>query len=202
MMRRIVVCLALFSFVGFASAQEETETPDLTNGNIDEQFQYLLKESGNYNARGIRYEVVKINDLTKFNNNLKDTINSSKKTIVELRNTIAENTDEIAALKSQLGETTENLKQVTEDKDSVSFFGSSVSKKTYKGIVWGIIVVLIFLLSVFIYKFRNSNQLTQHAKSALSSLEEEFEQHRRRALEREQKISRKLQDEINKSRGK
>jgi len=52
----------------------------------------------------------------------------------------------------------------------------------------------------FIYRFKNSNFLTQQAKSALTDVEAEFEQHRRRSLEREQKISRELQDVINKNK--
>ncbi len=64
-------------------------------------------------------------------------------------------------------------------------------------IIFGLLVFLI----LFVYKFKNSNALTQSAKAALADVEEEFEQHRRRALEREQKISRKLQDEINKKKG-
>ena len=35
---------------------------------------------------------------------------------------------------------------------------------------------------------------------ALAETEEEFEAHRKRALEREQKVMRKLQDEINKQK--
>ncbi|MEM9868666.1 MAG: tRNA (guanine-N1)-methyltransferase, partial [Bacteroidota bacterium] len=65
---------------------------------------------------------------------------------------------------------------------------------------WGIIAILTLLLFLFIYKFRNSNFLTQQAKTALADLEKEYEDHRRRALEREQKISRRLQDELNKQK--
>ncbi|MBD3661274.1 MAG: tRNA (guanine-N1)-methyltransferase, partial [Arenibacter algicola] len=57
---------------------------------------------------------------------------------------------------------------------------------------------LLMFLIFFIYKIRNSNNSTQEAKSTLAEEETEYEDHRRRALEREQKISRQLQDEINK----
>jgi len=82
----------------------------------------------------------------------------------------------------------------------MSFLGSLVSKGTYNIILWTIIGSLLLLLLFFIYKFRNSNILTQEAKTNLSELEIEYEDHRRRALEREQKISRQLQDEINKQK--
>lgn len=175
---------------------------NLENGTVSEQYQYLLKRGGNYSANGIRYEVIRISDLNKFNKNIQDSISIANKALLGLRNTIAENTTEIDGLKSQLSETSESLKTLNEEKDSMSFFGVMVSKGAYRGIVWTIILVLLFLLLIFIYKFRNSNFLTVQAKSALANLEEEFEQHRRRALEREQKISRQLQDEINKNRAK
>ena len=42
--------------------------------------------------------------------------------------------------------------------------------------------------------------MTKDAKRALSEMEEEFEEHRKTALEREQKVRRQLQDEINKQK--
>ena len=84
----------------------------------------------------------------------------------------------------------------------MSFFGALVSKGTYKLILWGIILGLMLFLLFFIYKYRNSNFLTHQAKTALADLEKEYEQHRRRSLEREQKISRQLQDELNRQKNK
>ena len=52
----------------------------------------------------------------------------------------------------------------------------------------------------FIYKFRNSNAVTRAAKKSLEETELEFEEHRRTALEREQKVRRQLQDELNKNK--
>ena len=43
--------------------------------------------------------------------------------------------------------------------------------------------------------------VTKAAKKSLEDTELEFEEHRRVALEREQKVRRQLQDEINKQKG-
>lgn len=200
-MRLIALLSILFVFSTSFAQQDSTEV-NLENGTVAQQYEYLLKRGGNYSANNIRYEVIRIRDLERFRQNIQDSITTANKSLLELRNTIAENTTEIDGLKSRLSETTENLQNLTAEKDSMSFFGGMVSKGTYKGIVWTIILVLLFLLLIFIYKFRNSNFLTVQAKSALADLEGEFEQHRRRALEREQKISRQLQDEINKNKTK
>ena len=160
----------------------------------------MENKSGNYSANGIRYEVVRLTDLNRMKKSIFDSITTANASIKQLTATIEGNNTEISSLNTKLQETTTNLTTVTKEKDSISFFGALLSKATYKGIVWGIIAILTLLLFLFIYKFRNSNFLTQQAKSALADLESEFEDHGRRALEREQKISRRLQDELNKQK--
>jgi len=75
-----------------------------------------------------------------------------------------------------------------------------MSKAIYKMVMWFIIAVLLALLAYFIYKFKNSNTITREAKKSLLDIEEEFEEHRKTAVEREQKVRRQLQDEINKQK--
>ncbi len=179
-------------------AQEEES--EATDNSLKGQFEELERKSGNYRANGIRYEVIKLSELYEVKNNIFDSLDNNNKTIKDLTNTITANEAEIEDLNGKLQETTNKLNSVTEEKDSISFFGALISKGTYNFILWSIIFGLLILLLFFIYRFRNSNFLTQQAKSALADLEEEYENHRRRALEREQKISRQLQDELNKQK--
>ncbi len=183
----------------FANAQEEeSQELSLDKGPITSQFEFIYKKSGNYRSEGKRYEVVRILSLDKLRQNVLDTLKVYAQKESELKTTIAGHETTIADLNKKLEETTKNLAGVTEEKDSMSFLGMLVSKVTYNTILWTIIAGLLGLLLFFIYKFRRSNILTQEAKTSLSEVEEEYEDHRRRALEREQKISRQLQDEINK----
>lgn len=188
----------LFVFVIHIQAQEES--PSLDSGTISSQFEYLEKKSGNYRANNIRYEVIRLFELQKLKQNVLDSLVANNKNIGELQITIGKHENEINALKSQLQETSSNLETITKEKDSISFFGALISKGTYKAIMWILVFALLLLLLFFIYRFRNSNSLTQQAKASLADLEKEYEQHRRRALEREQKISRQLQDELNKNK--
>ncbi|HAF78922.1 MAG TPA: tRNA (guanine-N1)-methyltransferase [Maribacter sp.] len=200
---RILLLLALLlaSNVQFAqNAEEEEDKLSLDKGPISNQFDYIAKRSGNYRADGVRYEVVKESNLFKIRKNVLDSIAAMNKKTGELKATIAEHETTITSLNKKLEETTTNLGLVTEEKDSMSFLGLPVSKGTYNFVLWTIIGALFLTLGLFIYKFRNSNILTQEAKQNLSELEVEYEDHRRRALEREQKISRQLQDEINKQK--
>lgn len=199
---RILFLLALLLMVGssFAQESEDEEPLSLDSGPISNQFDFIAKKSGNYRADGVRYEVVREANLFKLRKNVLDSVAAFNKVKSELNTTISEHETTISSLNKKLEETTANLTSVTEEKDSMSFLGMSVSKATYNIILWTIIIGLFILLGVFIYKFRNSNILTQEAKQNLAELEVEYEDHRRRALEREQKISRKLQDELNKQK--
>ena len=200
---RILLLVAFLFVANQQFAQDDGEEDDklsLDEGPISNQFDYIAKRSGNYRADGVRYEVVKETNLFKIRKNVLDSIAAMNKKTGELKSTIAEHETTITSLNKKLEETTTNLSTVTEEKDSMSFIGVPVSKGTYNFILWTIIGGLFLLLGLFIYRFRNSNILTQEAKQSLSELEVEYEDHRRRALEREQKISRQLQDEINKQK--
>lgn len=196
----IVLAFLLTANVQFAQEEDDSDKLSLDEGPISNQFDYIVKRSGNYRAAGIRYEVVKEAELLKLRKNVLDSIAAMNKKTAELNATITEHETTITSLNNKLEETTTNLNAVTEEKDSMSFIGISVSKGTYNFILWTIICGLLFLLGLFIYRFRNSNILTQEAKQNLSELEVEYQDHRRRALEREQKISRQLIDEINKQK--
>lgn len=197
-LRALFLLALLAPFFSVFAQQDNTEASDQT---LKGQFEELERKSTNYRSgNGVPYEVIKLSGLNELKANIFDSINTANKTIKDLSQTISANNSEIESLNSKLQETTNNLNTVTEEKDSISFFGALISKGTYNFILWAIIFGLLLLLLFFIYRFRNSNFLTQQAKSALADLEEEYENHRRRALEREQKISRQLQDELNKQK--
>lgn len=199
--RSIYLLLTLLAVqLGHGQETETTDNLSLEEGPLNSQFDYVFKRSGNYRADGIRYEVVKESNLEKLRANVLDSLASISKKVSELKATISQHETTIGTLNKKLEETTTNLTAVSEEKDTMSFLGVQVAKATYNIILWAIIAGLFLLLGIFVYRFRNSNILTQEAKNSLSELELEYEDHRRRALEREQKISRQLQDERNKQK--
>jgi hypothetical protein len=61
-------------------------------------------------------------------------------------------------------------------------------------------LLLLLGLCIFIYKYNNKKHFTKKAQNDLTEIEEEFAVFRKKTLEREQKLRRQLQDEINKQR--
>ncbi len=195
--------LLLLSSFTFLSAQDKTENKlSLNSGTIDNQFEYVITKSYTYNGNGKVYKNVERYWLDALRAHTIDSINALKD---QLKNTkqIVENQDtEIQVLKTNLDDTNATLDQTKLEKNSMSLFGFLMSKTGYNILLWSIIAGLLALLLFFIFKFKNSNAITKQAKLALAETEEEFEDHRKRALEREQKVMRRLQDELNKQKAK
>ena len=85
--------------------------------------------------------------------------------------------------------------------NSIFFFGIELKKSSYKFMVWMIFILLVGVLSYFIFKYKNSFLTILEAKENLLQAEEELVMFKKKSIESDQKLRRQLQDEINKQRG-
>ena len=179
------------------NAQDDTnqeEKLSLNEGTIDNQFEYVIRRSNNYQE----FKVVKKTWLYELKAHTIDSLNAVHKELSDSQAKINNQSNEITQLKSDLTTTKTNLENTINEKDSMALFGLQMSKGGYNALMWTIIAALLAMLLLFVYKFKNSNSITKQAKKALLETEEEYEEYRRNSLEREQKVRRQLQDEINK----
>ncbi|MBC2845503.1 tRNA (guanine-N1)-methyltransferase [Winogradskyella flava] len=204
LLKAAVILLVLFNLQSLnaqASTDKDDEKYSLNSGTIDNQFEYIFRKSGNFRGtNGQRYEAVKTAWLLTLKAHVLDSLKTTYKNLEDSKATVANQAKEIEDLKGKLGNTQTILDQTNNEKNNMSLLGMSTSKTNYNVIMWSIIAGLAALLLFFIYKFKNSNSLTREAKHKLDEVETEFEEHRRTALEREQKVRRQLQDEINKNK--
>lgn len=195
----ILVLLLIFGST-FISAQEKKQQ-SLNEGTIEDQFEFIIKKSSNWrDEKGQSYEVIKRNLILNLKGNTLDSLKAFQAKLNDTKDAISKQQEEIDELKTNLSKTQDTLLTTNKKKDSITLFGLQMSKTSYSLIMWLLIIVLLALLILFIYKFNNSNSVTRIAKNNLADIEEEFEEHRRYALEREQKVRRQLQDELNKQK--
>ena len=175
-----------FSTVGVAQDSSETT--------IDEKFTELITNSNNFKG----YKVVDTRELTTLQN-------LTSKRIAELKEEIAANKEaalafkqKIATLNSDLETMEAQLEKVSAEKDAITFLGMPFSKAGYQTTMWGIVGILVLALALFIVRFKQSNVHTLEARKNLADLEKEFDAYRSKALEKEQRLGRLLQDEKNK----
>ena len=199
-----VILIVTFNLQTITAQTQQDDTEEqysLDSGDINSQFEYVFRKSGNFKGtNGQPYEAVKQAWLLKLKANVLDSLKTTYKDLANSEATVANQVKEIDDLKAKLGNTQTTLNETNEEKNNMALLGMQTSKTNYNVIMWTIIAALTALLLFFIYKFKNSNSLTKEAKHKLEEVETEFEEHRRTALEREQKVRRQLQDEINKNK--
>ena len=190
-MNKLLITLLIFTaFTLKSNAQHSI----LTTNPIQQKFQELIESSNNYQE----YKVVNYDELVNLRDNTNDYIQELKDQITVGKNTADQQEEEIANLEAELKTTQQNLQKVTEEKDNIVFLGMPLTKGTYMAMMWGVVAILVLALVFFIYRFKNSNTVTKEAKKRLDDTEQEFDTYKKKALEKEQRLGRLLQDEKNK----
>ena len=159
-------------------------------------FQQLIDRSGAWQ----NFKMLDRGKLAAFQRSMTDSINGVRLQLVAEKQKVKENQATIKELNDKITEIQAALDQTKDQKDSVNFFGLLISKSLYNTIMWSIVLALASLLVLYIYKFSNGNVVTKKSINDLNELQEEYENYRKAAIEREQKVRRQLQDEINKHR--
>ncbi len=190
-------CLKIVVVVLFTlSANGQINKKFIDTGSVNNQFDYLYKKSNRYQ----QYKVVQSNWILKLKRNVADSLSASKKEIINNYKTINSQKISIDSLQLTLDNSEQKITDINSEIQSISFFGIQIKKALFKTIMFSIIGVLIVFLVIFIGRFKQSNSITKDVKNRLKETEEEFENHRKVALEREQKVRRQLQDELNKQK--
>ncbi len=190
-LRLLTLIALLLSSVSFT---QETTLKD-TNS-IENQFEELYKKSSTYQI----YKVISKDKYQRLKLNILDSLKNLKETITHKESLLLKEKTNIEETKRLLAKAEIDLNTALKKENSIDVLGIQLSKTAYNLLLWSIIVSLLLGLSYFIFKFFRSNILTKEAQNNLLDIEEEFEQHRKKTLVREQKLRRKLQDEINKQR--
>lgn len=190
---KIEALIASIFFISvFSFAQENNTQKNTLNG----QFNEIYKTSNSYQT----YKVISKNKFLELNQNVLDSLKELKNSIVEKNKQLSEKGNTIKTTQENLTSIQIALHKAKEKENSISLFGLQLNKLTYNLILWSIILGLLLALLYYIFRFNRSNILTKKAQSSLLDVEHEFDKHRKKFLEREQKLRRQLQDEINKQR--
>ncbi len=194
MKTKTLILFTLLFTVSITFAQTVKKFED--TGSVNNQFDNLIKNSNRYQD----YKVVKTTWLLKLKSNVTDSISASKKEIIAADKLINSQKKSIDSLKLAIHTSEATITNLNNEIQSISLVGIQINKGTFKTIMFSVIVILTLLLLFFITKFKQSNSITTQTKLDLKELDEEFELHRKKALEREQKVRRQLQDELNKQK--
>lgn len=189
---RVLLLLLFLYTANNANAQEFKEEIN----SINNQFDKIYKKSTNYK----NYKVILKEQYLNLKLNVLDSIKHSKQHILKIENTLNNKNSTLKKTKEQLVSTELDLKEAIQKGNSMTFLGMQLNKISYNLLLWFIIILLITTSAYFIFKFQKSMALTKEAQHVLLECEQALEIHLKKALVKEQKLRRQLQDEINKQK--
>lgn len=190
-MKSVVFPVVLFVF-GLMNAQNTLEKPTP----LATLFDSIYTISNSYD----RYKIIKKVYFQDLKRQSLDSVENYKQQLIEKESLLKLEIQNFESLKAQADLTQIALNQSLQKENSITLFGAAMSKKNYNLILWSIVLLLLLGLCYYIYKYNNNKHLTKKAQNSLTEIEQELTAYRKRSLENEQKLRRKLQDEINKQR--
>jgi uncharacterized integral membrane protein len=167
-----------------------------TVATVKYQFDNLIDKSNNFQG----YKVIRATSLLKLQSNVLDSLSVSKNKLLANVDFLNSQKRLIDSLQSKATSSETVVSTLRSEKESISLLGIPFEKTFFKTLFFLIVVGLIAALLFFIFKFKQSNSITIESKLALKQSEKEFDIYKVKALEREQKAMRKLQDELNKKK--
>jgi len=191
-MNRQLFTFAAIILASLSFAQE----PLIEDYSLSAQFDKLYRTSSSYQA----YKVVGKEKYLQLKQNVLDSLKMAQRKISAQNNLLTAEKESNQRNQEALQKTSLELQTSVQKGNYTSFLGLQVKKTNYSLSLWTLILALILTLLYFIFKFSSNNILSNKAQSDLKDMDFEYEQYRKKSIEREQKLRRALQDEINKQR--
>lgn len=183
--------LVVTYFIVLTTVNAQSEEQD---NSLQSNFKGLIDDSETFQ----QYKVIPIVKMNSFAKQLSDTLKGYKSKISE---EIAEKNAanaKVDSLKSEVNDLQVELEETQLLVDGIMFLGMPMNKSSYTIMVWSIIFVLLAGI-IFVYiLFYNSNRVTKQTKIDKNRVDNELEELRKTAHEKQVKIKRELQTALNK----
>lgn len=174
-----------------ADDQAKIETSERTLSN---QFNELKEKSNTFQE----YKVVKITSLNNLWKNVNDSLSLIRKKIMTAEREIAKQNAELKLLKDEVSKRDKDLAGGEYEKAHINVLGIDMLKENYIYLSWSIIGALILFLTIGYFRFKSSRILAYNKSKDYEAINNEMNDYKQKAREKELKMGRELQTERNK----
>jgi hypothetical protein len=192
MRRIIIVLLAVFTSLQISFAQQESEALE-GNYPLNERFQLLKTKSQNYKD----YKVIKETVLDSFWKIVRDSVASKEAALQATNQNIQKLNTELSSTQTQLKAKEQSMSEVVHDSSHINVLGIEFAKSVFittVAVILGLLILSVALISGRLKMIHGSMKQREDAFNVLSN---EFEDYKRKAMEKQTKLSRELQNERN-----
>jgi chromosome segregation ATPase len=191
-MRKILLLIIVTSSLAYS--QPALKAVEDKNLNLEERFQEMKEGSQTFKD----YKVIKESVLDKVWDVTGDTIKRKEQQLAEAKTQIAGLHEELKSTRNSMEAQQASIKDVIYDSTHISVLGIPFSKGVFLVLAAVIIGGLAFALSLFLARMKMLNGQVKEKALIADSIAHEFEEFKKKAMEKQTKLSRELQNERNK----
>lgn len=193
MKKSTILTFIVFLLASISSfAQEEQEQAP---ANLNAAFEELKDKSANYE----QYQVVANSRLEAFWKQITDTLAAKESAINNARSEIRQLKSKIEEMEITMAEKDKKVEDSQYLVDHLTVLGISMSKNGYVYFNFFLILVLAAVIGIGFGRFKENERIASDKKKLAETAENALEDYKKKAKEKEMKLRRELQTEINKN---
>lgn len=191
-MKYIVVILSLLSIPAMAQQAEAALEKD--SKTLNERFAVMKDKSETFNE----YKVIKAYILNGMWKITQDTLQKKDEAIAAANDEINQLKSKLNASLAQIKQKEESMEEIVHASTHINVLGIDFGKAFFIGLMASIFVGLLLIVGVVTGRLKMMYYSLKDRMDSENMITKEFENYKRKALEKQMKLSRELQDERNK----
>jgi hypothetical protein len=189
-----IVLLVCCSFV-FQMLDAQAVKPDDAKLTLAERYALLKSKSQSYGE----YKAVKESELDALWKTIRDSIRTTKMVQEKSITTQARLNAQMDSVQLAIQQKEESIREIRYDSTHISVLGIGFPKALFKIIVLGLLAILSIGLGSMIGRMKFLKTSLKSKTEELEGLTHEYTEYKRKAMEKQIKLARDLQTELNKS---
>jgi uncharacterized protein YoxC len=191
MKKTIALCLCLLS--GYLTFGQATVDPLQENYSLKDRFAIMKAKSQTYQ----NYKVIKESVLDGVWKIIQDSLNAKQATIRTANQQIAQLKGEVQKTEQAMKAKDESVKEVVYDSAHINVLGIDFAKGVFLSIVGILIAALVAFLVFVMARMKVLDKSIREKTLTINMVSNEYEEYKKKAMEKQTKLSRELQDERN-----
>lgn len=162
---------------------------------LNGQYQFMLSRT---RTSPDGYKMVARYRLDELWKSVSDTLRKERAEKRGLQQKLVEQEKTVNYLKTEISGKDASINENTDKINEIRFLGVAFEKGTYNIIVWSVIGILAIALIIVIVSSGKNISEAKHRTQLYNEVSEEYQSYKSKAVEKERKLARELQDERNK----
>lgn len=193
MKRTTILLICVLAVIG-VSAQTAGDALERDHQTLRERYLVMKNKSQNYQE----YKVIKEHILDGFWRIIQDSLNQKQASIRQAHAEINDLNKELDQNKAALKAKEESMQDVLYASTHITVLGIDFDKGFFAGMVGVILLLLGLVIAVIYYTLKMMRRNLSEKVDLMNSISAEYEDYKRRAMDKQTKLSRELQNERNK----